>query len=113
MDIKGMKSDGIVERVEKIVEEQYGDITFSRNSVAEQLNINANYADSLFKKQTSKTISTYITDYRLEKSKEILTTTSYSVNKIAGMVGYSGGSHFIYSFKKKFGMTPNEYRKIS
>lgn len=113
MDIKGMKSDGIVTRVEKIVEEQYGDITFSRNAVAEQLNINANYADSLFKKQTSKTISTYITDYRLEKSKELLTTTSYSVNKIAGMVGYSGGSHFIYSFKKKFGMTPNEYRKIS
>ena len=109
--MKDEKYEGIVKRVEKLVEQNYSDINFSRNTVSEKINMNVKYADSLFKKQTQKTISNYITDYRLEKSKELLTDTEHSVNEIAGLVGYSGGSHFIYSFKKKYGQTPNEYRK--
>lgn len=107
---KDLKYDVLIKRVEKIVEENYGDINLSRKMVSEQIKINANYADSIFKKVYNKTISAYISDYRMEKAREFLKSTDYSVNEIAGRIGYSGGSHFIYNFKKKYGVTPNEYR---
>lgn len=107
---KELKYDDLIRRIEKIVEDNYSDINLSRKMVSEQIKINANYADSLFKKAYNKTISAYIADYRMEKAREFLKSTDYSVNEIAGMIGYSGGSHFIYNFKKKYGVTPNEYR---
>lgn len=111
LSLKDLKGDNFVNRVKQLTEENYHDPSFCRNIVSERLNINANYADTLFKKKTSKTIANFITDYRLEKSCELLKTTDYKVNKIAELVGYTGSSHFIYSFKKKYGVTPNDYRK--
>lgn len=56
------------------------------------------------------TFSKYVIQYRLEKAKILLLNDNMKINYIAFEVGYNDVSHFIQSFKKTYGMTPEEYR---
>ena len=56
-------------------------------------------------------ISEYIQDFRLEKSKELLENSKLSISEIAYSTGFSSPNYFSTSFKNKFGKTPKEYRK--
>lgn len=82
----------------------------SIKEMAEQLYLSPNYLSELFKKHTGKTISEYLTDYRLEKACQLLDHAEYRVGDVSGMVGIHDGRYFSNMFKKKYGMTPTEYR---
>lgn len=53
----------------------------------------------------------YLTEYRLEKSIELLNIHSLSVTEIALQCGFTGSSYFTEIFRKKIGCTPSQYRK--
>ena len=82
----------------------------SIKEIADQLYLSPNYLSELFKKHTGKTISEYLTDYRLEKVCQLLDHAEYRVGDVSGMVGIHDGRYFSNMFKKKYGMTPTEYR---
>lgn len=48
---------------------------------------------------------------RMERAKELLRTTAYTVGEISGMVGYSTHAKFGATFKRIVGVTPLEYRR--
>ena len=52
----------------------------------------------------------YQMDIRLKKSQELLTTTNYSIAKIAEMLSFSDTAQFSTFFRKRQNMTPREYR---
>ena len=54
----------------------------------------------------------YLTKIRVEKAKELLTTTEYSMKEICAMVGYADPNYFSRSFKKNVGVTPTEYKQL-
>ena len=83
----------------------------SIKEIADQLYLSPNYLSELFKKHTGKTISEYLTEYRLEKACQLLDHAEYRVGDVSGMVGIHDGRYFSNMFKKKYGMTPTEYRK--
>jgi AraC-like DNA-binding protein len=37
--------------------------------------------------------------------------TDLSIDRIAGMIGYSGAPHFNAAFKRRFGSAPGAFRK--
>ena len=82
----------------------------SIKEIADQLYLSPNYLSELFKKHTGKTISEYLTEYRLEKACQLLNHAEYRVGDVSGMVGIHDGRYFSNMFKKKYGMTPTEYR---
>ena len=47
----------------------------------------------------------------LNKAKELLETTEYSMKEICSMVGYSDPNYFSRSFKKNVGVTPTEFKE--
>ena len=51
----------------------------------------------------------YIQNYRIEKAKERLVSTSESVDQIATSVGFANASYFCKVFKAQTGMTPSEF----
>lgn len=67
----------------------------------------------LFKEQTGKSPGEYLRDMRMNLAARRLLLSSESVNDIAYSVGYEDANFFIRVFKKYFGVTPNQYRKIS
>ena len=68
------------------------------------------YLSYLFKKETGTTIHRFIQDKRLETAENLLKQSEYSCSEIATTLCFSSQSHFIKSFKKKYGITPKEYR---
>jgi len=63
-----------------------------------------------FKEQVGMTFSDYMIAYRMEKAKELLTTTGLKVSEIAERLRYQNSQNFIRMFKKFTKTTPGEYR---
>lgn len=61
-----------------------------------------------FKSVYGKPIMAYLNDYKMEISRQML-SEGLKVNEVADHLGYSSTSHFIESFKKRFGQTPKQY----
>jgi len=53
----------------------------------------------------------YLKDYRLTMAARLLLASDESILMIAEEVGFDNLSYFNRAFKKKYAMTPREYRK--
>ncbi len=100
----------LIENINMYINTHYKE-DISLNIVAEAFYISPNYLSSIFNEKNHISFSDYIQDLRLEEAKGYLKTTRIKIGDIAKMVGYKNNSYFVNVFKKKIGMTPNEYRK--
>lgn len=73
-------------------------------------NVGKTLCAKIFKKYTSKTPGDYLIYYRIQKSIELLTTTSLSTTEISFSTGFSSASHFTKTFRTLMGYTPLQYR---
>ena len=72
--------------------------------------VNPSYLSRLFKSETGKTFSKYLTELRIQKAAELLKESSLKIGDVALCVGYNDVSYFIQTFKKRYCMTPEQYR---
>ncbi|NLM67781.1 MAG: helix-turn-helix transcriptional regulator, partial [Enterococcus sp.] len=82
----------------------------SLESLADKVGIESSYLSREFKRVTKMNFIDYLTDFRLEVSKQKLAQSNMRINEIAENIGYNP-SYFNRLFKKKFGITPGQYRK--
>ncbi len=80
----------------------------SVKEIANHCNISSDYLSYLFKKETGENLSQFILKQKLEISKTLL-WEGYDKQHICSALSFCSPSHFISSFKKTFGITPNEY----
>jgi len=78
--------------------------------LAEHLNLSESYLSKLFKKEIGIPLSNYILELKLEKAKNLLQFSDYSIVDIANYLSFSSQSHFIQAFQKRTGITPHKYR---
>lgn len=83
----------------------------SLKSVAEQFGYHPNYLSSLLLKETNKTFSRLIRDFRMERACALLRNSDLSIEKIAAIVGYPQNSNFYKIFRKEYSMSPQQYRQ--
>ena len=53
----------------------------------------------------------YLNDYRLQIAAQLLKETEDNILEIASATGFENLSYINRSFKKKYGLTPGQYRK--
>ena len=64
----------------------------------------------LFKQHTGKTPFEFLLDLKIEKAKDLLQSTNFSIEQICDLCGFSGLSYFSQVFKKKTGLTPTQFK---
>lgn len=85
---------------------------FSLPSLAAELKRNPSYLSRVFSEQTGKTLQEYALEQRLDAGANLLRYSDSSVGEIAGYLSFSSQSYFGEQFKKQFGQSPAEYRKL-
>ncbi len=80
--------------------------------IARHVNYNPAYFSAAFKKHTGQNFSDYLTEFRIDKAKELLRTTQLSVIEISRQVGYNDNKYFRKLFKKVTGIKPSDYKKL-
>ena len=76
-----------------------------------RMNFSEAYFCRFFKKVTHMSFTEYLNDYRLRKAAEKLLLTSQSVTEISQSNGFENEAYFFRLFKRRFGITPLQYRK--
>lgn len=79
--------------------------------VALTLNMDRSTLSKKFKRELGFNISTFIMRRKLEEAKSLLRYTDKSISEISEYLCFSSQSYFQNVFKKKYGVTPNEFRK--
>ena len=64
-----------------------------------------------FKEVFGQTIYKCLFDHKMEKALNLLMDTNNAISDVAYECGYEYPSHFTTAFKRKYGITPNQYRK--
>lgn len=80
---------------------------------AEQVHLSPNYLSDLLKKETGKNTQEHIHYYLIEKAKNMLLMSDNSVSQIAYDLGFEYPQYFGNLFKKKVGMSPNQFRQLN
>ena len=78
--------------------------------VAEDLGVSYSNFRKLFKEFTGISPATYQQDLRLQRAKELLSTTDMSVKEIAYRLNFESPDYFSAKFKAKTGRRPSELR---
>ena len=103
-------SKQIINEARDYILSNYTNAELSLEIICRHLHLSPAYFSSLFKKETGQTYINYLTDIRLNKAVELLSTTDEKTYMIAEKVGYLEQNYFSYVFKKKFGVSPTKYR---
>lgn len=103
-------SEILLQRILKYINEHLCE-PINREDISKRFNITPNYFSRLFCEKFNITFSQFIITKRLEKAKELLTTTEMSVSDIARVSGYDDVQYFWKVFRRVVGTTPQQYRQ--
>lgn len=84
----------------------------SLEKVASVVFLNPAYFSLLFKQKTGQGYKDYVTSLRLEQAKSLLSGSELKLMDIAERIGYNDVRHFTQMFRKKYDMTPTEFRNM-
>ncbi|HET9956930.1 MAG TPA: AraC family transcriptional regulator [Polyangiaceae bacterium] len=80
--------------------------------IAKEAGLSQWHFQRIFKSLTGETLKTYIRSRRFAKALELLSSTQLRVLDIALLSGFESQEAFARAFKKAFGMTAQDYRKL-
>lgn len=98
-----------IDRVKEYVSSYYSD-PINAQDIATYLGMSTSHFHRLFKKFFGISFNTYLQNFRIEKSCQLLRDTDYKIQHIVELIGYRDVKFFHKLFKEKTGTTPHQYR---
>jgi two-component system response regulator YesN len=80
------------------------------SEIAEKIGVSPSYLSFIFKQEAGINFNTALTQYRIEKAKKLLSTTTLRIYQIAEQVGFQNPYYFSKVFEEISGYTCKEYR---
>ncbi|ABR48966.1 response regulator receiver protein [Alkaliphilus metalliredigens QYMF] len=108
-EIRKNELNGLITKALAFIQKHYNE-NICLNDVAQEINMSYHYFSKFFKESTGKNFVDYLTELKIERSKELLKNQSISIKEICYEIGYSDPNYFSKAFKKITGVTPTAYR---
>jgi len=107
----GKKVPAWVEELKDAIQDHIDD-NLTLKELSKELDINPSYLSREFSKYFEDlSFGEYIRKLRIEKAKQLMVNSAYSLTEIAYLTGFSDQSHFTRIFKKHTGQSPSEFKK--
>jgi AraC family transcriptional activator of tynA and feaB len=100
-------------RIRNYIRAHLEDEEMSPKRIAAAHAISERYLNKLFEREETS-VSKWIWEQRLQASQRALSLSEFSSRKISEVAyacGFNNMSHFSFSFRKRFGCTPRQYRR--
>ena len=105
------KTDTAILKAVSYINEKYSS-KITLETLSKKFFISVNTLCKRFQDSMNCSVIEYTTFVRLNKAKMYLLTTQKGMEEIAGLCGFSSANYFGLIFKKHFGCSPVNYRKI-
>jgi AraC-like DNA-binding protein/ActR/RegA family two-component response regulator len=109
-----LRSSGVhepnVQRAIALLADSYTDSGLSLTTIAARLDLRPARLCRIFKTNTGLTVMEYLREVRLDHAAVRLITISGTVKDVWTAVGYNHASNFDHDFRRRFGITPHEFR---
>ncbi|TYP76625.1 response regulator [Paenibacillus methanolicus] len=109
--LEARKGNAIIRHVTQYIERNYRNRQLSLTEISEYVGVTIPHLCFVFKEGTGMTIKHYLSEYRIDRAKELLANKDLKLFDIALQVGYGDGEYFSKIFKKVTGLQPSEFRK--
>lgn len=99
-----------LEKIMEIIRQHCTNPDFNVNHIIEEMGLSRSVFYAKLKSLSNQSVNELITNYRLQKSAELLQNTRLSISEIALECGFNDPAYFSRLFKQRFGLSPKEYR---
>jgi len=94
----------------KYIEDNYKNGTLSE--ISDKIGCPTYYISRLLKKHTGNNFKDLLQKRKLRQAAHLLESSTIVTDEIIAKIGYENSSYFYRCFKKEYGMSPKEYRKL-
>lgn len=108
-EVRNTRENPVVTKAKAYIEEHIGG-ELSLDQTADAVGVNPYYLSKLFKDETGSNFIDFVNENRLEKAKNLLKKGEQSIKEVSFECGYSDQNYFSKIFRRKFGITPTEFR---
>ena len=105
--------NAILQKLTLLIEDNIENANFSADEICQNLGLSRSQLHRLVKEQTQLSISLYIRKIKINKAKELLSTSDLRISEIAYNVGIDSPQSFSKYFTDEFGVSPTDFRKKS
>lgn len=99
--------------IKKYLDENYCDIDFTIEKLANEFSYSKKYISEIFKKEFGLPVQQYVTLLRIQNACSLMEKRISCISDISKLCGFSDPLYFSKVFKKKMGVSPKEYIKES
>lgn len=101
----------LVNRIKNIIDANYS-LNIKLSDIAKSLNTSKSQICHQFKKELNTTIIDYKINRQLDEAANLLIITNMTMIQISTLIGFNNASYFNKVFKKRFKVSPKEYRRL-
>ena len=108
-ELVGDKNNPVCSKFIEFISDNY-EKDLSLKQISKQIGYNPSYICQKFKKVYNTSPMKYLYQFRINKAKELIIYSDYSLKQIAAKTGFKTIHHFTRLFHKNEGKTPGEFR---
>ena len=110
-DFTDVKHADIIFKVGEYVKNNYAK-KITLDDISGYVYLSKSYLSKIFKEEMNLSLTAFINNIRVEKSKLMLTDNSLPLVEVASLAGFEDQSYFNKVFKKTVGISPGKYREL-
>lgn len=102
----------MINEMKSYIEEHFSDPDLSLKHLSDRFQISGKYASYLFKTEFDMKFVDFLVHLRMERAERMLRETKQPIQDIAMSIGYANSITFGRVFKRTYGLSPGDYRKL-
>ena len=111
-DVCQGKDITLINHIAEYIEQSYANPLLNLSQMAQDFGMTENFLYYFFRTRMQKSFAQYLEDKRLEKAQALIAeNTKESLSALAERCGYANTQTFRRAFKKRYGLTPSEFKR--